>query len=140
MFEFFRCAWSISSKYAGKKLKDLHSIYRNRECLNKSLQLCCITKRLNGQLNENLILIIFILFPSPATFSALFSCSKFMSVSFTETFAFSWEIVSWEIVEIWVFSRFIHYSKRKLHLVEITQIRLQKMKNVVMVSFYYLVL
>ena len=36
LFEFLRCGWSISSKYAEKKLKDFHSVYKNKECLNKS--------------------------------------------------------------------------------------------------------
>ena len=35
LFEFLSFAWSISSKYAEKKLKDLHSVF-SKECFNKN--------------------------------------------------------------------------------------------------------
>ena len=35
LFEFLSFAWSISSKYAEKTLKNLHSVY-SKECFNKS--------------------------------------------------------------------------------------------------------
>ena len=35
LFEFLSFAWSISSKYAEKKLKDIHSVF-SKECFNKN--------------------------------------------------------------------------------------------------------
>ena len=40
----------------------------------------------------------------PPTFSALFCCNKFVSISFTEIFALSWEIALWRFLKI--YSRF----------------------------------
>ena len=67
-----------------------------------------------------------------------------MNVLFNETFALSWEIA------LGVSSKFLRdlmgnnyckkeYSKGEVSVVEITQIRLQKMKkNVAMASFYFI--
>ena len=76
---------------------------------------------------------------SPPTFTALFSCNKFISVSFIETFALSWEIVRGSFLKISPMDNSYFknkYSKDEVSFVEITQIKLQKMrKNVAMAGF-----
>ena len=77
----------------------------------------------------------------PSNFSALFCCNKFMSISFIEKFTLSWEIVLGSFLNIfhdqWVIVTVKKdYSKGQVDVVEITQIKIQKMKkNVAMASF-----
>ena len=76
-------------------------------------------------------------------FSALFCCNKFMNLSFTETFALSWELFLGLSLNFLRDSmgnsyRKKDYSKGEVNIVEIIQIRLQKMKkNVAMASFCF---
>ena len=80
----------------------------------------------------------------PPSFLDLFCCNKYMSVSFIETFVLSRETILGSFLKFLCYSISNcyckkNYSKEEVNLVKITHIRLQKIKeNVVMTSFHCL--